>query len=124
VLKTATPPPTSLTAQELKNIVTGRIKLRLRWDKGETDLGFTTKGLLGIPRACRFMLLPGGKSLLVIDNRGGLTLRRIELDHDRVSLPVVVNFKSEEWLPHEPGQNKLLTTTSPCLILVRAQRNK
>jgi hypothetical protein len=124
VLKTATPPPTSLSALELKNIVTGRIKLQLRWDKSETNLGFTTKGLLGIPRVCRFMLLPGGKSLLAIDNRGGLTLRRIELDHGKVSFPVVANLKSEEWLSPEPGQNKLLTTTSPCPTLIRAQRTK
>lgn len=124
VLKPATPPLTSLSAQELKSFVTGWIKLRLRWGHDQTNLGFATKGVVGIPRVCRLMLLPGGKSLLVIDGRGGLAIRRVELELGRVFLPVVANFESDKWLTPEPGQNKLLIATSPCPILVRAQRNK
>ena len=123
-LRSAKPPLTFLSAQELKSFVVGWIKLRFRRDNGQSDLGFSAKGLVGIPRVYRVMLLPGGKSLLAIDNRGGLALRRIELEDGQVSLPVVANIKSEEWLDFEPGQNKLLITMSPYPILVRVQRNK
>jgi hypothetical protein len=68
--------------------------------------------------------LPGGKSVLVIDNRGGVTLRRIELEDDRVSLPIVANIEYDQRIISGPWWSKLLTVMLPCPILVHRQGNK
>ncbi|KAF9653264.1 hypothetical protein BDM02DRAFT_3265514 [Thelephora ganbajun] len=119
----ATPPLTSLPAQELKTFVTGRVKLCLRWDKGADEDGFVTKGLIELPGVCHLKLLPGGKSLLVIDNRGGVTLRNIRLGDGQVSLPIVASINPDQMVTARPGRSKLLTATSPCPILVHCQGN-
>lgn len=62
--------------------------------------------------------------MFAIDNRGCLTLRWIELDDGRVSLPVVAKIKFDERLGLDPGGSKLLTTTSPSPIFICAQGNK
>ena len=124
MLRPATPPLTSLLAQELKTFVTRWAKLRLRWDTDNEDLGFNSKGLLSIPGGCRLKLLPGGKSLLVIDSRGGVSLRRIELGNGKVSLPVVTSIDSKQDAGVGLGWNQLLTTMSPCPILIHSLRNK
>ena len=121
VLKPATPPLTSLSAQELKGFIAGWINLRFRWEKDHTNFGFTKKGVVGIPGPCCLFLLPGGKTLLTIDDRGGLALRRIEMVDGRVSLPSVATIESDKVLVFKPGRNKLITTTSPSPILVRGQ---
>jgi len=121
-LGSATPPLTSLSAQELKTFVTGRVKLRLRWDKDDGD--FVTNGLVGISGVCELRLLPGGKSMVVVGNRGGVTLRRIELEDGQVSLPVVANVNYEQKIIIGVGWSKLLTAMSPCPILVHKQGNK
>ena len=123
-LKSATPPLTSLSAQELKTFVTGRVKLRLRWDKGDNENGLITKGLTGIPGMRGFNLLPGGKSLLVVGDRGDVTLWRIELEGGHVSLPVVANIKYDQRIIVGPGWSKLLVAMSPCPILIHKQGNK
>ena len=93
----ATPPLTFLSAPELHTLVTGRIKLRLRQNlRHGKDVGFAEKGLVGIGAVCNLTLLPGGKSLLAIDSRGGVTLRRIELRDGQAALPVVTNIKSDK----------------------------
>ena len=123
-LKSATPPLTSLSAQELKTFVTGRVELRLRWDKGDNENGLTMKGLTGIPGMGELNLLPGGKSLLVIGDRGDVTLHRIELEGGHVSLPVVANVKYDQRITVGHGRNKLLIAMSPCPILIHKQGNK
>ena len=104
--------------------VTRWIKLRLRWDTDNEDLSFNAKGLAGIPEVCRLTLLPGGRSLLVINKRGDVTLRRIELWNGQVSLPVVASIESERNAAFGLGHNQLLTTMSPCPILIHGQNNK
>ena len=42
-------------------------------------------GLVGIPGVCQLRLLPGGKSLLFLDGRGGVTLCQIKLEYGQVS---------------------------------------
>ena len=119
MLRPATPPLASLSAQELKSFVIGQIKLRLRWDTNQDDLGFAARGLARIVDVRNLCLLPGGKTLLAFDNRGSITLRRIKLVDGQVALPVVASFESDRGIivfRHE--QSKLLTTTSPCPILV------
>ena len=83
----ATSPLASLSAQEIRTFVVDWIKLHHRWDNcsGAGD-GFAGKELVGIPGVCNLMLLPGGKSLLAIDRRGGITLYRINMADRRVSL--------------------------------------
>ena len=119
MLRPATPPLASLSAQELKSFVTGQIKLRLRWDTNRDDLGFAAKGLTRIVDARHLCLLPGGKTLLAFDNRGSVALRRVELVDGQVALPVVANFESNQgMIIFRYEQSKLLTTTSPCPVLV------
>lgn len=119
VLKPATPPLASLSTRELKTLVTGRARLRLRMENGHDNLGFAAKGLITIPARCDLILLPGGKHLLVIQYNGAIALRRIELKDGQVSLPVVTDIKSKGKLDLRTcGWSKLLTTMSPCPILV------
>ena len=120
-LRFATPPLTSLSARKLKTLATGWVKLRLRWDKDGSENDFVAKGLTAIHRADRLWLLPGGKSVLTIDNRGGVTLRRIELEDNQISLPIVTNVKHDQWTDGVAGRGVLLTTMSPCPILVHRQ---
>lgn len=122
-LRSATPPLTSLSAEELKNFVTGRVKLRLRWDKDDNENGFAAEGLIGIPGVCQLRLLPGGKFMLIIDSRGGVTLHRIKLEDGQVSLSVVANIKYDK-IVVGCGWSKLLTTVSPCPILIHKQGNE
>jgi len=124
VPKSATPPLTSLSVHELKTFVIGRIKLRLLWDRGDEENGFATMGLIGVPEVCELKLLPGGKSVLVINGRGGVTLRRIELEDGQVSLPVVANVEYDQGIIAGLGWNKLLTAMSPSPVLVHRQGNK
>ena len=124
-LRLATPLPTSLSAPELQTLVTGRIKLPLHQDlKRGKDVGFTVKGLVGIDAICNLTLLPGGKSLLAIDSRGGVTLRRIELRDGQAALSVVANIKSDQTTSFGVGWRKSLTAMSPCPILVHARGMK
>ena len=119
MLRPATPPLTSLCTQELKAFVIRRVRLRIRWDNGCKDIGYTTKGVVEVPGLFRFMLLPGGKFLLIIDNEGALTLRRIELKDGQVSIPIVATFEFNQGrLMQGVGRDKLLTTTSPSPIFV------
>ena len=106
----------------MKTFVTGRVKLRLRWDNDNSD--FTAKGLAEITGKCELWLLPGGKSVAVIDNRGGVTLRRIELEDGQVSLPIVANINHEEKDITGLGWSKLLTAMSPCPILIYKQNHE
>ena len=101
-----------------------RLRFRWRWDRYQSSLGFAAKSLVGIPGVFHLVLLPGGKLMLVIDNRGCLTLRWIELDDGRVPLPVVAKIKFDERLGLDPGGSKLLTTTSPSPIFIWVQGNK
>ena len=100
MLKLATPPLTSLSAHELKTLVTGRIKLRLRLKNGYHDRGFIIKGNVGI------------------------TLRRIELRDRLVPLPIVANIESNQQVAFGLGRSKLLTTMEPCPILVQHTQSK
>lgn len=122
-LRSATPPLISLSAQELKTFVTCWVKLRLRWDKRDDENGFVEKGLIELPGVNELRLMPGGRSVLVIGSRGGVTMRRIELDDGQVSLPVVASVKYDQKIIVGLGWNKLLTAISPCPILVHRQGN-
>ena len=62
--------------------------------------------------------------MLVIDNRGGLVLRRVELEGSQVSMPVVANIKYDQGSVFGGTWSKLLTAVSPCPILVHRQGNK
>ena len=125
-LRPATPPLTSLSAQELKTFVTGRVKLRLRWDKRDHQIkkDFATKSLVGVSGVPQLRLLPGGKSVLVIDNHGNVALHRIEFKDDQVSLPFVANLKCDQEAIVAAGQSELLTAMSPCPFLVHRLGNK
>ena len=70
------------------------------------------------------MLLPGGKSLLIIDNRGGVTLRRVKMEDSEVSLPVVANIEPDQNVTFGPGRRRLLTTMTPCPMLIHTQGMK
>ena len=122
-LRSAIPPLTSLSTQELKTFVTRRAKLRLRWGKDDGENGLVTKGLVGIFGIRMLWLLPGGRSVLVIDNRRGLTLRRVELDDGRASLPIVANIEYDQEAIAGPEWFTLLTVMSPCPILIYSQRD-
>ena len=119
------PPLTSLSTQELKTFVTGRAKLRLRWDKRDYQIkkDFAAKSLIRIPGVRRLRLLPGGKSVLVIDSRDEVALHRIEFKGNQVSLSLVVNIKCDRAVVMA-RQSELLTAMSPCPILVRRLENK
>lgn len=124
ILRPAIPPLTSLSAQELKAFVARRVKLRARWDNGCNEPNHTTKALVGIYGLYRFVVLPGGKFLLVIDNDGGVSLRRIELGpvDGQGSLPVVASFESYRGHPATGlERSKLLTTTLPHSIFVHTK---
>ena len=125
-LRSATPPLTSLSAQELKSFVTGRVKLRLRWDKGDDENGFAAKHLIGIPGVRQLRLLPGGKSVLVIDNYGGVALHRIEFKDDKVFLPLVanVNLECDQEAIVMAMRSELLTAMSPYPIFIHRLGNK
>ena len=94
---------------------------RLRWNKGDNENGFVAKGLLGISGVRKLLLLPGGKTVLVISDYGSVSLCQIELKDGRASLPIVANFKYDQRVIFGPKWNKLLIATSPCPILVRRQ---
>ena len=120
-LRTATPALTSLSTQELKTFVTGLVKLRLRWDKDGNENGFAAKSTTGVPGISELKLLPGGKSVLFIDSRGGVEMRRIKLEDGQVSLPLVANIKYDQKTTFGTGRSRLLTATSPCPILIHIQ---
>ena len=124
VLGPATPPLTCLSAQDLKTFVTGWVKLRLRWNEDDDGSDFVAKGLIGIPGVHELRLLPGGKTVLVINNHGGIALHRIELKDDQVSLPIVANLRYDQRVTAEPRWNKLLIAMSPCPVLIHRQENK
>ena len=121
VLRPATPPLIHLSAQESKTFVTGWVRLRLRWNKGDNENDFVAKGLLGISGVKKLLLLPGGKTVRVIGDYGSVSLYRIELKDGRASLPIVANLKYDQRVIFGPKWNKLLTATSPCPILIRRQ---
>ena len=125
-LRSATPPLTSLSVQELKTFVTGRVKLRLRWDKRDYQIkkDFTAKSLIRIPGVRRLRLLPGGKSVLVIDNHRSVALHRIEFKDDQVSLPLVANLKCDQETIIAIRQSELFTAMSPCPFHVHRLGNK
>jgi hypothetical protein len=88
-----------------------------RCSKRFDENGLAAKGVIGMPGVREFRLLPGGKSLIVIDNRGGMTLRRITLEGGQASLPVVASVERDK--RRTMGSwNRLLTAMSPCPILV------
>lgn len=121
MLKSATPALASLTTQELKTLVTRPVKLRLRWIKDDGQSGFAAKGLVGVPSICQLRLLPGGKSLLFIDGRGDVTLRRIKFEDGQVSLPIVASIEYNRRITVGPGWSQLLTAMSPYPILLHKQ---
>ena len=121
-LRSAVPPLTSLSTQELKTFMTGRAKLRLRWGKDEGENRFAAKGLVEVSGIRRLWLLPGGKSALIIDHHGGVTLHRVELDDSRASLPIVANIRYGQGVDTSGFEwNKLLAAMSPCPIFVHNQ---
>ena len=61
--------------------------------------------------------------MLIIDSRGGVTLHRIKLEDGQVSLSVVANIKYDK-IVVGCGWSKLLTTVSPCPILIHKQGNE
>ena len=127
VLGPATPPLACLSARELKTFYAGWVKLRLRWTKDEDDRenGFAAQGLIGIPGIHELRLLPGGKTVLVVNNQGGVTLRRIELKDGQVSLPIVANLEYDRRVKVVgPRWSKLLIAMSPCPILIHRQESK
>ena len=121
VLRPATPPLTFLSAQELQTLVIARMKLRLCWKNG--DDGFTAEGHAGIPGVRRIILLPGGRSLLSIDNHGGVALRRIELGDSQgsLTLPIIASCQTDQNVTFGAGRNHLLSTMSPCPIPLHSQ---
>ena len=120
MLRSATPPLASLSAQELKTFVTRRTRLRLRWDKDAKEDDFAAMGLVEFHGVEDLRLLPGGKSMLVISNFEGATLCRIEMHEDRVSLPVVAKLPRNR---SAPQQWQLLTAMSPCPILAQREED-
>ena len=62
--------------------------------------------------------------MIVIGDRGGVTLRRIELVDSQVSLPVVANINYDQRVIVGIGWSKLLVAMSPCPILIHKQRNE
>ena len=121
MLRSATPPLPSLSAQELKTFVTGRVKLRLRWNKDAKENDFAAMGLVEVPGVEDLRLLPGGKSMLIMSHCEGATLRRVKFEDGRVSLPVVAKFPrslSTFW------RWQLLTAMSPCPILAQREEDE
>ena len=108
----------SLSARELKAFVTCRVKLQLRLDKGQDNIGFAAKGfgIVPVPGPCRLILLPGGKFLLAIGYFGQLALHRIELDNGRVSLPVMTSTQLGRCIVWKV-QLPITTSSSPMLVL-------
>jgi hypothetical protein len=88
------------------------------------EAGFTADSVIGMPGVCEFRLLPGGKSMIIIDNRCDMALHWIELEDSQVSLPTVVSVKYDQRAIVGPDWSKLLTAMSPCPILIHRQCNK
>ena len=90
----------SLSTEDIKTFVIGRMKLRRHFNDGNKNLGFAAESTAEIPGMCDLMLLPGGRSLLIINDDEGdaVTLHRIELEDDQASLPVAANI----WLGGRP----------------------
>lgn len=102
----------------------GRVRLHRRFNAGNKNLGFAAQGATEILGIHNLMLLPGGKSLLAINNsasEGNTTLRRIRLEGGRASLPVAASIKLGERMTFGFLWRKLLITTSPCPVLVHFQ---
>jgi hypothetical protein len=119
-LKPATPPLSSLSVQELQTFVMGQAKLRRRFNEGYKNLGFTAEGVTEIPGRCTIMLLPGGRSLLAVNSKGGnMTLHRIRLEDGQASLPVAARINVGERVSDGILWKRLLTATSPCPVLIR-----
>ena len=70
------------------------MKLRCRFNDGNKHLGFAVESTTEIPGICDLTLLPGGRSLLAINDDEGdvVALHRIELEDGQASLPVVANI--------------------------------
>ena len=118
-LRVATPPLSSLSVQELQTFVMGRAKLRRRFNEGDKNLDFAAKGVAHIPGRCDFLLLPGGRSLLAINSKGGnMTLHKIRLEDGQASLPVAARIKLGERVPDGVSWRMLLTATSPYPVLI------
>ena len=62
--------------------------------------------------------------MIVMSNRGGVTLRRIELEDGQVSLSVVADVDCYHRNIFGLGWTKLLTAMSPCPILIHEQWSK
>jgi hypothetical protein len=119
VLKPAIPPLASLSTEDIKTFVIGRMKLRHRFSNDNENLGFAAKGATEIPGVCDLMLLPGGRSLLAIKyDEGDVTLHRIGLEDGQASLPVTANIGLGARPERMYLWNKLLITISPCPVLV------
>ena len=122
-LRVATPPLSSLSVKELKTFVVGWAKLRRRFNDSNKNLDFAAKGVTEIPGLNSLILLPGGRSLLAINSHEGYTtLCRVELEDGQASLPVVANIKFSERM--DSWRRRLLTTTSPCPLLVDFQSDE
>ena len=71
-----------------------------------------------IPGICKTMLLPGGRSLLAVDgSAGNVTLHRIRLEDDQVSLSVAANSKFDARAVSGLMKSRLFITTSPFPVL-------
>jgi hypothetical protein len=123
ILGLAMPPLTSLSTKELKTLVINRAKLCRGFSNDHNNFGFAAQGITRVPRVCNILLMPGGKSLLAIDNEG-VTLYRIGLEGDRASLSVRASVKFSQRTGFGVGRSTLITTASPCPILVHDQRNE
>ena len=64
------------------------------FQRRQQNLGFAAESATEIPGICDLTLLPGGRSLLAINDDEGdvVTLHRIELEDGQASLPVVANI--------------------------------
>ena len=105
--------------------MTGRAKLRLCWGEDEGKNLFAAKGLVEVSGISNLWLLPRGKSALIIDHHGDVTLHRMELDDDWASLHIVADIRYGQGVDTSEFEwNKLLTAMSPCTIFVHNQGDR
>ena len=94
ILKPAIPPLASLSTEDIKTFVTGRMELRRCFNDGNQNLGFAAESATKISGICDLMFLPGGRPLLAIsDDEGDMTLHQIGLKDGQASLPVAASIR-------------------------------
>lgn len=82
ILKPATPPLASHSTEDIKTFITGRMELHRHFNDGNKNLSFAVESTTEIAGICDLTFLPGGRSLLAINDDEGdvVTLHRIELE--------------------------------------------